>query len=80
MYKLNRGKPQKEATTMTIRYSINNYALGAKLRTCPTECIISQERVDKGHTEVTFQFSDDRKGENQKAFTDKVLAKKGIRI
>ena len=65
---------------MTIRYSINNYTLGAKLRTCPTECIISQERVDKGHTDVTFLFPDDRKGENQKAFTDKVLAKKGQRI
>ena len=65
---------------MTVKYSINNYTLGAKLRSCPTECIVSQVRTDKGHTEVVFRFPEGRKGENQKAICVKVLAKKGQRI
>ena len=65
---------------MTIHYIINNYTLGAKLRSCPTECIVSQVRTDKGHTEVVFRFENNRRGENQKEFCDKVLAKKGQKI
>ena len=65
---------------MTIRYIINNDTLGAKLRSCPTECIVSKVRTDKGHTEVVFMFEDNRRGENQKAFCDKLLARKGERI
>lgn len=65
---------------MMVSYTINNYTLGAKLQTCPTDCIIGHKRISSKSTEIIFQFSDDRKGENQKAFTDKVLARKGSRI
>jgi len=63
---------------MKILYTINNYILGAKLRSCPTECIVRQEGIDKGHTEVVFDFADGKKGENQREFCDKILARKGM--
>lgn len=58
---------------MKVQYIINNYTLGAKLKSCPKECIIRQERTDRNRTIVVFDFASIR----QKEFTDKVLAKKG---
>ena len=58
---------------MKVSYVINNYTLGAKLRTTQTDKIVSQKRIDRNHTEVVYEFVNDR----EKAFCDKVLAKKG---
>ena len=65
---------------MKTMYIINNYTLGAKLKSCPTECIIYQERIDRNHTTVVFAFADGKKGENQKEFCDRILARKGMAV
>ena len=62
---------------MKVLYTINNYTVGAKLRTAPTHLITRQERIDSKYTEVEFDFPDDPAGDRLKQFTDKVLAKKG---
>lgn len=36
-------------------YRINNYQLGAKLKSCPTHKIFKQEREDPRHTVVWFK-------------------------
>lgn len=59
---------------MKIQYTINNYQLGGKLRMCPVHKITIQKRIDEEHTLVVF----DDFTTTEKAFTDKVLAKKGL--
>ena len=61
---------------MKVKYIINNYTLGAKLRTCPTHKIISQDRIDKGHTVVVF----DGLSAHEKQFCDKILAIRGVTL
>ena len=60
---------------MRVKFIVNNYSLGAKLKSTPIDKIISQERIDSKHTEVVYDIS-----EREKAFCEKVLAKKGIVI
>ena len=55
---------------MKVIYTVNNYQLGAKIKTTPTDKIISQNRLDKTRTEITYDFDSRR----QKDFCDKVLA------
>lgn len=42
---------------MRVQYTINNYQLGAKLKTCPTHKIVSQERIDSKHVVVIFEIN-----------------------
>lgn len=58
---------------MKVEYTINNYQMGAKLKSCPTHKIINQERIDAKHIVVIFDDLTQREME----FINKVLAKKG---
>jgi hypothetical protein len=55
-----------------VKFIVNNYALGAKVKSTPTDKIVSQERIDKLHTEIVYDIN-----EKEKEFCEKVLAKKG---
>jgi len=57
---------------MKVKYTLNNYQVGAKLKTAPVHKMIRQERVDSLHTEVVFEITD-----AQKDFCDMLFAKKG---
>lgn len=57
---------------MKVRFVVNNYTLGAKVKSAPTDKIVSQERIDKTHTEIVYEIND-----REKQFCEKVLAKKG---
>lgn len=59
-----------------IKWIINNYQLGSKLHMTPIDKIVSQKRLDKSHTEVVYDGLTD----NQKAFIQKVFARKGIEV
>ena len=58
---------------MKVAYTVNNYMLGAKVKSTPTDKIVEQKRVDKNHTVITYEFETVR----EKEFCDKVLAKRG---
>ena len=58
---------------MKVCYVVNNYSLGAKVKTTPTDRIAEQEIVGKNHTLIVYDFLNQK----QKEFCDKVLAKKG---
>ena len=57
---------------MKVKFIVNNYTLGAKVKSTPTDKIVSQERIDKTHTEIVYEIND-----REKQFCEKVLAKKG---
>ena len=57
---------------MKVRFVVNNYTLGAKVRSTPTDKIVSQNRIDPKHTEVVYEIND-----RERQFCEKVLAKKG---
>ena len=57
---------------MKVRFVVNNYTLGAKVRSTPTDKIVSQNRIDHNHTEIVYEITD-----REKQFCEKVLAKKG---
>lgn len=61
---------------MKIKFIINNYQLGGKLYMTPVDKIISQNKLDKSHTEIIY----DRLTENEINFCKKVLSKKGVII
>lgn len=58
---------------MKIKYIVNNYMLGVKVRSTQTEKIISQKRMDKNKTELVYDFIN----MEEKEFCDRVLSKKG---
>lgn len=57
---------------MKVRFVINNYTLGAKVKSTPTDKIVSQNRIDPKHTEIVYEIND-----REREFCEKVLAKKG---
>ena len=61
---------------MKVKFTVNNYQLGAKIKFTPMHKIISQNRLDKYHTEVIY----DELTENEKNFCEKVLSRKGMVI
>lgn len=61
---------------MKIKFIINNYQLGGKLYMTPVDKIISQNRLNKHHTEVIY----DGLTENEKNFCEKVLSRRGVII
>ena len=58
---------------LTARWVINNYTLGAKLKSAPTHKIITQNRLDSKKTEVVFVSLTEREYE----FINKLLGKQG---
>lgn len=61
---------------MKVRFVLNNYQMGAKLKTAPTDKIISQVRLDRSHTEVIFKDVTSREVD----FMEKLFAKKATLI
>ena len=57
---------------MKYRIVINNYQKGAKLKTTPTERIVSQTRIDSRHTEVVYDLNH----KNQVEFIEKVFSRR----
>lgn len=55
-------------------YTVNNYQLGALVKSTPVDRIIKQDRIDRNHTEITYSFETER----QREFTEQVLNKRGI--
>lgn len=58
---------------MKVKYIINNYVLGAKLRTTPTHKIELESRLDSKHTVIIYNDLSEREVQ----FVNKVLANKG---
>ena len=58
---------------MKIKYIVNNYMLGAKVRSTQTEKIVAQNRIDRNKTELVYDFINMK----EKEFCDRVLSKKG---
>ena len=56
---------------MNVTYTINNYTVGAKLKTAPTHKLVKRERINSNHTVVTFEGLT----ANEKAFCDKLFGK-----
>lgn len=57
---------------MTYKVTVNNYQLGAQVRTTPTHKIISKERTDSRHTVIIYADINDR----ERQFIERVLSKK----
>jgi hypothetical protein len=55
---------------------INNYQKGAMLKMTPTDCIVSQEQIDRNHHKIVYDIQSER----QKQFIEKVFAKKLIYV
>lgn len=55
------------------KWILNNYMLGAKLKSAPTHKIMIQNRLDSKKTEVIFNDLTEREYE----FINKLLAKQG---
>lgn len=61
---------------MKVKFVVNNYQLGAKIKSTPVDKIVLQNRLDKYHTEIIYN----ELTENEKNFCEKVLSKKGVII
>lgn len=48
---------------MKARYTINNYMMGTRFRQTPYDKVISTKRIDKNHTEITYEFGSQREKE-----------------
>lgn len=57
---------------MKVSFIVNNYTLGAKVKSTPTDKIVSMERLSNTRTEIIYDIN-----EREKQFCEKVLAKKG---
>ena len=58
---------------MKVLYTVNNYILGAKVKSTTTDKIISQNRLNRMYTEIIYQFD----SQKQKECCDKILSKVG---
>lgn len=57
---------------MKVSFIVNNYTLGAKVKSTPTDKIVSMERLSNTRTEIVYEIND-----REKQFCERVLAKKG---
>lgn len=57
---------------MKVSFIVNNYTLGAKVKSTPTDKIVSMERLSNTRTEIVYEIND-----REKQFCEKVLAKRG---
>ena len=60
---------------MLTRFVVNNYTLGAKVKSTPIDKIVKQNKLDKMHTEIIYDLT-----EREISFCEKVLARKGERL
>ena len=60
---------------MKVKFVVNNYILGSRVRSTPTDEIVEQNRIDKSHTGIVYDLS-----EQEIAFCERVLARRGIRL
>ena len=60
---------------MKVKFVVNNYILGSRVRSTPTDKIVEQNRIDKSHTGIVYDLS-----EQEIAFCERVLARRGIRL
>lgn len=60
---------------MKVKFVVNNYILGSRVKSTPTDKIVEQNRIDKSHTEIIYDLS-----EREIAFCEKVLARGEIRL
>mgnify|MGYP000599328885 CR=1 FL=1 len=58
---------------MKVQYIVNNYTLGAKVKTTPKHKLVDVDRIDRNHTKLIYS----NLTQQEKEFTDKVLAQKG---
>lgn len=58
---------------MKVLYVVNNYMLGAKVKSTQVDKIVSQNRTDKSHIEIIYNFNNMK----QKECCDKILSKNG---
>ncbi len=58
---------------MKVQYIVNNYTLGAKVKTTPKHKLVDVDRIDRNHTKLTYS----NLTQQEKEFIDKVLAQKG---
>lgn len=58
---------------MKVQFTVNNYVLGAKVKTTPIHKIVEQNRIDKSHTVIVY----DEISERELQFIEKVLTYKG---
>jgi hypothetical protein len=58
---------------MKVQFTVNNYTLGAKVKTTPTHKIVEKNRIDKTHTVIVY----DEISERELQFIEKVLSYKG---
>ena len=61
---------------MIIEFIVNNYTLGARVKSTPKQKITKIERLDSKHTCIRYNDINDR----EKQFIEKVLAKQGTII
>ena len=54
-------------------YVVNNYMLGAKVKSTQVDKIVSQNRIDKSHVKIIYDFNNMK----QKECCDKILSKNG---
>lgn len=60
---------------MKVKFVVNNYILGSRVRSTPTDEIVEQNRIDKSHTGIVYDLS-----EQEIAFCERVLARRRIRL
>lgn len=60
---------------MKVKFVVNNYIPGSRVKSTPTDKIVEQNRIDKSHTEIIYDLS-----EREIAFCEKVLARGEIRL
>lgn len=61
---------------MKAEFIVNNYVLGAKVKTTPIHKIVEQCRIDKSHTKIVYEDVSER----ELQFIEKVLSYKAIKV
>ena len=61
---------------MKVEYIVNNYMLGAKVKSTQVDKIIINERIDKSHTRLVYEFQCER----EKEACDRILSKRGRQV
>lgn len=59
---------------MRVEYTINNYQLGARFKSSPKHKVVINERIDKNHTRIVYEFETER----EKQFVDRLFSRSGI--
>lgn len=63
-------------TIMKVIYIVNNYIVGAKVKTTPVDKLVKRTKLNAHHTELVYELDTMK----EKEFCDKVLNKYGVVI